>query len=132
MKRKKEIVLAFFILIIFICTSELVLAMRARSLSICRVPVVNGVCCEQYFSCMQFDWGACLGGMPIEGFDCGCYYADINNDGKVDIIDIAIVAVAFGSRPGSINWNPNADLDGNDQINIIDISMAAKEFGKSC
>jgi hypothetical protein len=53
---------------------------------------------------------------------------DINGDGKVDIIDIAVVARGFGSTSGKPNWNPIADVNGNDVINIIDIATVAKEF----
>ena len=38
---------------------------------------------------------------------------DLNGDGKVNIIDIYIVAKAFGSKPGDRNWNVVADLDKN-------------------
>jgi len=56
---------------------------------------------------------------------------DLNKDGTVNILDIAIVASAFGSRPGDSGWNPDADLDGNEIINIIDISAVAIDFGKT-
>jgi len=56
--------------------------------------------------------------------------ADINGDGTINILDIAIVAKAYGSYPGHPNWNSKADLDGNDVINILDIAKVAKEYGK--
>lgn len=56
---------------------------------------------------------------------------DLNKDGAVNIIDIAIVARAFWSKPGDPNWNPMADIaEPYDIINIIDISMVARDFGK--
>ena len=57
---------------------------------------------------------------------------DLNGDCVVNIMDIAIVAQAFGSNPGHPRWNPIADLDGNNNVNIIDISIVAKEYGKTC
>lgn len=54
--------------------------------------------------------------------------ADINGDGKVNIIDISLVAHAWGSRPGESHWDPRCDLDSNSVINIIDITLVAKEF----
>jgi hypothetical protein len=57
--------------------------------------------------------------------------ADLNGDGTVNIMDVAIVARAFGSKPEDKNWNPIADLDGNGEINIIDVAAVAKQFGKT-
>lgn len=56
---------------------------------------------------------------------------DLNGDGVVNIIDIAIVARAFGSKPRGPNWNALADLDKNGWINIIDIATVAKDYGKT-
>ena len=56
---------------------------------------------------------------------------DLNADGTINILDITIVAIAFGSRPESPGWNFIADLDQNGVINIIDITKVAKDFGKT-
>jgi hypothetical protein len=56
---------------------------------------------------------------------------DLNRDGKVDIQDITIVGVAYGSRTGASNWNVLADLDKNGIINILDIAAVAKDYGKT-
>ncbi|MDI6826147.1 MAG: S8 family serine peptidase [Candidatus Aenigmarchaeota archaeon] len=56
---------------------------------------------------------------------------DLNNDGEVNIIDIAIVAKAYGSKPGDPRWDPDADLDNNGIVNIIDVAKVAREFGKT-
>ena len=54
--------------------------------------------------------------------------------GIVDIMDILVVGVAFGSRPGDPNWNPTADLYpvciGDQVIDIMDILVIAVDFGK--
>ncbi len=59
------------------------------------------------------------------------FKTDINNDGKVNILDITLVAKAFGNMQGDPKWNEAADLDKNGQVNIIDISMVAKDHGKT-
>jgi hypothetical protein len=59
------------------------------------------------------------------------FRTNLNRDGKVDILDIAIVSKAYGSRPGDPNWNELADLDNNNLVNIIDIAMVAKDYGKT-
>ena len=55
---------------------------------------------------------------------------DLNNDGAVNIVDVAIVAKAFGTKIGDEKFNPIADLDGNNEIDILDVSRVAKDFGK--
>jgi hypothetical protein len=55
---------------------------------------------------------------------------DLNGDGRVNILDISIVAAAFNTRPGDQKWNPNADIDNNAVVNIVDITKVAKEYGK--
>jgi hypothetical protein len=37
---------------------------------------------------------------------------DVNGDGKVDINDLKAWDAAYGSTPGSSNWNPQADING--------------------
>jgi glucose/arabinose dehydrogenase len=56
---------------------------------------------------------------------------DLNGDGKVDILDVTIVAKAFGSKLGDPKYDVQADLDQNGVVNIIDISKVAKDFGKT-
>jgi PKD repeat protein len=56
------------------------------------------------------------------------HIADLNEDGKVDILDLAIFGKSYGSLPGSDRWNPRADIDGNDVINIIDGAAIARSY----
>jgi hypothetical protein len=53
---------------------------------------------------------------------------DINADGRVNILDLAIAAPAFGSTPLSTNWNPRADFDANGMVNIVDLATLAFYF----
>ena len=55
---------------------------------------------------------------------------DINADGIVNILDVAIAARAFGSKLGDPSWNSNSDMNDDGQINILDIAIFAKEYGK--
>jgi hypothetical protein len=58
---------------------------------------------------------------------------DVNFDGRVNIMDIAIVARActmgFGTKPGDLRWDREADLNLDNVINIIDISMVGRDWG---
>lgn len=57
---------------------------------------------------------------------------DLNEDRTVNIVDISIVAVAFGCKPGDENWNVIADVaEPYGEINIVDISIVAVDFGKT-
>jgi hypothetical protein len=55
---------------------------------------------------------------------------DINGDGKVNISDLAIIAKAYGSRPGGVNWNAAADLNLDGKIDIRDMRLAARNYGQ--
>lgn len=54
---------------------------------------------------------------------------DVNGDGKIDITDIFLVAKAFGSTPGSFNWDPRCDVNGDDKVDITDLFLVAKYYG---
>jgi len=57
---------------------------------------------------------------------------DLNGDGKVDIYDVVLACVAYGSKEGYPNWNPLADLaPPYGIINIYDIVTIAVNCGKT-
>ena len=56
---------------------------------------------------------------------------DVNRDGIVDEADKEVIKDAYGSTPGSPNWNPEADIWGPDDepdgfINVYDLAMWGK------
>jgi len=53
---------------------------------------------------------------------------DLNNDGKVDLKDISLIAMAFGSFPTHPRWNPLADLNSDSKIDLKDVSTVARHF----
>jgi hypothetical protein len=53
----------------------------------------------------------------------------ISGDGNVSIVDFSMVALAYGSSPGTSRYNPAADLTGNGTISIVDVSMVALFYG---
>ena len=55
----------------------------------------------------------------------------INNDEVVDIYDVVIVSIAFGSEPGDPNWNQAADINNDGIVDIYDVVIVASVFGKS-
>jgi hypothetical protein len=62
-------------------------------------------------------------------------FGDFSGDGKIDMKDVAVVARAFGSHPGSPNWNPAADLTGpvplvpDGVVDMRDVALVSKAFG---
>jgi len=65
------------------------------------------------------------------GTVCVSIPGDINGDGKVDIYDAITLASAFGSSPGSSNWNPNADINGDGTVDIYDAIIMSSYFGQT-
>ena len=57
------------------------------------------------------------------------HIADLNNDGKVDMQDIGMVARAFGSYPGHERWNPICDINGDGKVDMRDVAGVARQFG---
>jgi PKD repeat protein len=55
---------------------------------------------------------------------------DVNGDGFIDIKDILITALAYGSVPGDPRWNPRADVNGDGFIDIKDILLVALNYGQ--
>jgi len=58
-------------------------------------------------------------------------FCDINNDGKVDLKDVAQAALAFGSYSGHPRWDPETDINGDNLIDIKDLAIIAKHFGET-
>jgi parallel beta-helix repeat protein len=56
---------------------------------------------------------------------------DLNGDGKVNLIDVFSVALAYGSYPGRPAWNPNYDVNNDGKINLIDYFITALNYGKT-
>jgi len=56
---------------------------------------------------------------------------DVNGDGKVNLIDVFSVALAYGSYPGHPAWNPSYDINNDDKINLIDYFTTALNYGKT-
>jgi hypothetical protein len=53
---------------------------------------------------------------------------DVNGDGKINIMDITLIARAFGSSNGDPRYKPECDLNGDGTINIVDLTIAATQF----
>jgi hypothetical protein len=54
---------------------------------------------------------------------------DVNGDGKINVLDLIIVARAIGTRPGDAKWDPNADVKEDKLINVLDLILVAHYLG---
>ncbi len=57
---------------------------------------------------------------------------DVNDDCVVDIVDIMLMAVRWGTRVGDANYDPYYDLDDDGDIDIVDIMQVAAHWGDVC
>lgn len=55
---------------------------------------------------------------------------DVNGDGVVNMLDLMLMQKAFGSTPGSPNWNPACDLTQQGKIDMSAIVIAIENFGE--
>ncbi len=53
---------------------------------------------------------------------------DVNQDGKIDMLDLTVIARDFGKTTG---FAPEADVNGDKVINVFDLVLVAANFGKS-
>jgi len=58
------------------------------------------------------------------------HIADLNEDGVVNILDLAIFAKSFGSFPGHDRWNARADLNGDGKVDILDGVVIARSYNQ--
>jgi outer membrane protein assembly factor BamB len=52
-------------------------------------------------------------------------------DGRVGLVDVYAVALAFGSMPGYPNWGPVCDINNDGTINLIDYYTVCLNFGNT-
>jgi len=55
---------------------------------------------------------------------------DINGDLKVNLVDLVLLANAYGSKPGDAKWNPNADINFNYAVDLQDLVLMALHYGQ--
>lgn len=55
--------------------------------------------------------------------------ADPNGDGLADVLDLALLARAWGATPASPNWNAAADLNGDGRVDDADLALFLSAAG---
>jgi parallel beta-helix repeat protein len=56
---------------------------------------------------------------------------DLDGNFAVQLVDLVILAKAYGSKPSESEWNPNADLDDNGIVGLPDLVALAKNYGQT-
>jgi hypothetical protein len=56
---------------------------------------------------------------------------DINGDGRVNLLDMRILAAAYGSTPNDSRWNSKADLNGDGRVDLGDLMILAAHYGQN-
>lgn len=54
---------------------------------------------------------------------------DVNGDFTVNIDDLIRLNQAFGSTPGSPNWDQYADINKDNIVNALDVLLLGKKYG---
>ena len=55
---------------------------------------------------------------------------DVNGDGVVDIFDLSIVGLAYGSFEGDPDYNPDADLTRDGLVDARDLAIVTLNYGR--
>ncbi len=56
---------------------------------------------------------------------------DANDDRRVDMRDIGMVAWAFGTQSVDPRWNPACDVNGDGRVDMRDVAIVARNFGRT-
>jgi len=80
-------------------------------------------------SCEEYENGTLLEGSTYTHYVYITIEEDLNYDFKIDILDVAMAAKAFGSGPFQPRWDSSADVNDDYKVDIKDIAEIAKKFG---
>jgi hypothetical protein len=53
---------------------------------------------------------------------------DVNNDGRVDCLDVTIVKLAFGKRTGQAGFDARADINSDGVVDVNDLAFVLKQL----
>jgi PKD repeat protein len=61
--------------------------------------------------------------------ECDGCFADLDDNGKVDIVDVMSVAARWNSKLGDPRYDPKYDVNCDDKIDIVDVMLVAARWG---
>lgn len=65
----------------------------------------------------------------LAGIHSGCYWADLNCDDQVTVIDITSEALHWQTTDGQWNYSPVYDHDADGDVDIADLQLLAAQWG---
>jgi parallel beta-helix repeat protein len=67
---------------------------------------------------------------PLMAYGTGLrHVGDVNDDGRVDIMDVAMVEAVFGSSIWQARYNPSCDFNFDGRVDIQDLAPTSGNFG---
>jgi len=57
---------------------------------------------------------------------------DVDGNYQVDWMDLGFLGLAYRSKPGDDNWNPNADINSSGKVDWVDLGWLGLNYGESC
>jgi len=57
---------------------------------------------------------------------------DVNGDGIVNVLDLSIVSMSYGSFEGEPDYDPDADLNKDGVVDMRDLAKVAMNLGNTC
>jgi len=76
------------------------------------------------------EMSAQLSGLTMSSTSLLTRQLDINANGVVDLGDVSVAALAFGSTIGTTKYKSSADFNADGVINLADISVIALYFAR--
>jgi hypothetical protein len=58
--------------------------------------------------------------------------ADVNNDNRVTVKDLVLVAKYMGKKQGQWGYNPKYDLNSDRRVNVKDLLIVLHQLGRRC
>jgi hypothetical protein len=96
----------------------------------------TAICCHNYTmwaeaSAVPYEYNA-TNNVFVDGAVKIRMVGDLNDDGKIDVRDVAAASAAYGSYRGHPRWNPAADINRDGKIDVRDIAAICSKFGQHC
>lgn len=56
---------------------------------------------------------------------------DLDNNNRIALADLTLLALAYGTTAGDENWDPRADLNGDGRVDMADLNLLTQNYSSS-